>query len=197
MTTDARRALLLSGSTRVGSTNTAVLRTLASMAPPWVTAVLYAGLSALPAFNSDDSASGLPRVDELLHDIRAADIVVICTPEYAGSLPGSFKNLLDWTVGGGELYGKPVAWVNAANPGRGDSAMAELEVVLGYVGAEIVESACARMTVDRSEIGDDGIIGGPVVHAGIAEIWTALAPMCDRTVSAADLLCTAPACRRS
>lgn len=47
MTTDARRALLLSGSTRVGSTNTAVLRTLASMAPPWVTAVLYAGLSAL------------------------------------------------------------------------------------------------------------------------------------------------------
>jgi len=174
MTTDARRALLLSGSTRVGSTNTAVLRTLASMAPPWVTAVLYAGLSALPAFNPDDSASGLPRVDELLHDIRAADIVVICTPEYAGSLPGSFKNLLDWTVGGGELYGKPVAWVNAANPGRGDGAMAELEVVLGYVGAEIVESACARMTVDRSEIGDDGIIGGPVVGAGIAEIWTAL-----------------------
>lgn len=113
-------------------------------------------------------------MDELLHDIRAADIVVICTPEYAGSLPGSFKNLLDWTVGGGELYGKPVAWVNAANPGRGDGAMAELEVVLGYVGAEIVESACARMTVDRSEIGDDGIIGGPVVHAGIAEIWTAL-----------------------
>ena len=32
--------------------------------------------------------------------IAAADAVVFCTPEYAGTLPGSFKNLLDWTVGG-------------------------------------------------------------------------------------------------
>lgn len=42
----------------------------------------------------------------------AADAVLFCTPEYAGALPGSFKNLLDWTVGGGETYGKPAAWIN-------------------------------------------------------------------------------------
>jgi NAD(P)H-dependent FMN reductase len=40
--------------------------------------------------------------------------VLFCTPEYAGALPGSFENLLDWTVGGGEMYRKPVAWINAS-----------------------------------------------------------------------------------
>ena len=38
--------------------------------------------------------------------IAECDAVVFCTPEYAGTLPGCFKNLLDWTVGGSEIYGK-------------------------------------------------------------------------------------------
>ena len=58
----------------------------------------------------------------LRRQLADADAVLFCTPEYAGTLPGSLKNLLDWTVGGGELYGKPVAWINVANPGRGDGA---------------------------------------------------------------------------
>ncbi len=51
--------------------------------------------------------------------LAAADAVLFCTPEYAGALPGSFKNLLEWTVGGEEIYRLPAAWVNAAQPGSG------------------------------------------------------------------------------
>ena len=51
---------------------------------------------------------------DLRQEIAAADAVLFCTPEYAGTLPGSFKNLLDWTVGGGEIYGKPAVWINPA-----------------------------------------------------------------------------------
>ena len=40
-------------------------------------------------------------------------------PEYAGALPGGFKNLLDWTVGGGDLYRKPVAWVDVSSSATG------------------------------------------------------------------------------
>ena len=62
----------------------------------------------------------------------------LCTPEYAGALPGSFKNLLDWTVGGGQTYGMPVAWINvsgAAAPTGGADAHDSLRKVLGYTGA--------------------------------------------------------------
>ena len=46
--------------------------------------------------------------------------MLFSTPEYAGALPGSFKNLLDWTVGDdqpGSMNGKPVAWVNVSPRG--------------------------------------------------------------------------------
>ncbi len=46
--------LLVSGSTRAGSTNTAVLRTAQAVASAGVTTVLYSGLADLPAFNPDD-----------------------------------------------------------------------------------------------------------------------------------------------
>ncbi len=67
---------------------------------------------------------------------------MFCTPEYAGTLPGSLKNLLDWTVGGGEIYGKPVGWINVAMGGRGTGAEEHLAMVLRYVGAVAVEQAC-------------------------------------------------------
>jgi len=87
--------------------------------------------------------------------IKEADAVLICTPEYAGGLPGSFKNLLDWTVGGGEMYGKPVAWINASSiaaPTGGRDAHDSLRKVLTYAGAKIVDEACARIPVPRDAV---------------------------------------------
>jgi len=121
------RVLLVSGSTRDRSTNTAAVRTVAALAPALVTPVVYGGLAELPAFNPDHDGDRLPAaVASLRQEIAAAAAVLFCTPEYAGTLPGSLKNLLDWTVGGGEMDGKPAAWVNVAAPGRGAGAAATL-----------------------------------------------------------------------
>lgn len=170
------RILLISGSTRGGSTNTAALRTIQSVAPDGITAELYDGLAGLPAFNPDHDGARVPApVAALREQIAAADAVVVCTPEYAGTLPGSFKNLLDWTVGGGEIYEKPVAWVNVANPGRGGGAQETLLTVLGYVGASIVEDACRRLPVSREMVGADGTITDPEFRAAMTEVATRLA----------------------
>jgi len=131
------RVLLISGSTRAGSSNTLALRKLDEADHPGITTELYLGLRDLPAFVPGEQPA--PAVEDLLARIETADAVVFSTPEYAGGLPGTLKNLLDWTVGGGELYGKPVAWLDVANPGRGQGATAQLRTVLGYVGARIVE----------------------------------------------------------
>jgi chromate reductase, NAD(P)H dehydrogenase (quinone) len=169
------RVLLVTGSTRAGSGNTAALATVAAVAPGGVTAVVYDGLARLPAFNPDDDGDHLPaEVARLREEITAADAVLFCTPEYAGTLPGSFKNLLDWTVGGGQLYGKPAAWINVAVPGRGQGAQDALASVLGYVGAVIVEAACRRIPVDRAAVSPDGTISDPGFTAEAAGIWDAL-----------------------
>jgi NAD(P)H-dependent FMN reductase len=171
------RLLLVSGSTRGASTNTAALRTAREVAPAGVAAALYDGLADLPAFNPDDEEHGPVHaaVAHLREQLAGADAVLFCTPEYAGTLPGSLKNLLDWTVGNGDLVDKPVAWVNVGGPGRGAGAVATLQTVLSYVTAAVVEAACRHVPVARGAVGSDGLVDDPGVRDALAEILAALA----------------------
>ena len=172
----AVRFLLVSGSTRGSSTNTAALRTAGLVVPDDVTAVLFEGLADLPAFTPDeDPEHPHPVVRDLREQIAAADVVVFSTPEYAGALPGSFKNLLDWTVGSGELYRKPVAWINVAAEGRGEAAYAELARVLGYVDAVVVEQGCVRLSVARDTVGADGTVVDAEFRARLTDVLRMLA----------------------
>src|SRR5260370_18268107 len=116
---------------------------------------------ALPACSPDeDERQPVPAAD-LRVRIAAAGALLFCAPEYAGTLPGSLKNLLDWTVGGGQLYGKPVAWLNVAAQGRGQGAHDSLLTVLGYVGADIIDAACRRPPVDRASVAAAGPVPAP------------------------------------
>jgi NAD(P)H-dependent FMN reductase len=92
--------LLVSGSLRAGSTNAAVLRTAEALTPDGVETVFYS-----PPRGGGDARRRGP-----------ADALLVCTPEYAGALPGALKNLLEWTVGDAGTYEKPVGWINAAGP---------------------------------------------------------------------------------
>jgi chromate reductase len=170
------RILLISGSTRQASGNSAALRTVRSLASDGTDAVIYEGLAALPAFNPDlDNDDHLPApVRDLRDQVAVADAVLFCTPEYAGTLPGSLKNLLDWTVGGGEMDAKPAGWINVAVGGRGRGAEEHLAMVLGYVGAVPVEGACVRIPVPPDAVGADGLIGDQVIRDGLAAVLAQL-----------------------
>jgi chromate reductase, NAD(P)H dehydrogenase (quinone) len=167
--------LLINGSLRAGSTNGAALKTAAAVAPPGSHAVMYGGLGELPHFNPDVEQGVLPEpVVELRAQLRAADAVLFSTPEYAGGLPGSFKNLLDWTVGEG-LHAKVVGWVNSsAHAGGAEHAHAMLRTVLGYVNADVVEAACVRAYVRRDTVGADGTVSNPAARQAIGAAMHAL-----------------------
>ncbi len=175
------RILLVCGSSREGSTNAAVLRTAAAVAGDGVETVVYPGIGELPLFNPDDDREGLPvdpRVAEMRRDVEASDAVLFCTPEYAGALPAALKNLLEWTIGDAGTYQKPVAWINAAGtaaPTGAADAHESLRKVLGYAGADIVQEACARIPVERSLVGSDGLITDAAVRAQIAAVVSRLA----------------------
>jgi NAD(P)H-dependent FMN reductase len=166
--------LLISGSLRGGSTNSATLRTAAALAPDGVEATIYDGMGRLPHFNPDDDpADGIgldPEVAALRAALADADALLLSTPEYAGALPGSVKYLLDGTVGGGQTYGMPVAWINvsgAAAPSGGADAHDSLRKVLGYTGAQIVEEAVLRLPRSRDDVAPDGLIAPPAAREAI------------------------------
>jgi chromate reductase, NAD(P)H dehydrogenase (quinone) len=175
------KLLLISGSLRGGSTNSATLRTAVALAPAGVEATIYDGMGRLPHFNPDDDPPdgvGLhSEVAALRTALAGAAALLLSTPEYAGALPGSFKNLLDWSVGGGQTYEMPVAWINvsgAAAPSGGADAHDSLRKVLGYTGAVIVEEACVRVPLARGDVGEDGLVTQGEAREKIVEAVVAL-----------------------
>jgi chromate reductase, NAD(P)H dehydrogenase (quinone) len=115
----------ISGSLRTGSLNTALLRAAAGLAPQEV-AFDIATLHGIPLYDGDaEAASGLPDAVLALKDRwRAADGVVLATPEYNNGIPGVFKNAIDWLSRpssdiAGLFGGKPVAVIGASPGGFG------------------------------------------------------------------------------
>jgi chromate reductase, NAD(P)H dehydrogenase (quinone) len=157
------RVLTISGSLRPGSYNTLLLRAAEEQAPAGVELHSFTGLADIPHFHGDRADSGpVPAaVAELREQLALADAVLIATPEYNGSIPGTLKNALDWAstpFPDNALKGKPVAVIGASTGGYGGMwAQAELRKVLGISGARVVgtDFALARA---HEQFDEDGTL---------------------------------------
>ncbi len=173
---DTSIIVLISGSLRARSTSSAAIAAAAELAPDGVTAVIYAEFDKLPHFNPDDDHEPLPdSVVQLRALLGQARAVMLSTPEYAGSLPGSFKNMIDWTVGAGSLYQRPVGWINPSAHGGARETYADLRTVLDRAGAIIVEEACVAVPMPPTTLSADGRVAAAEVRAAIADAMAALA----------------------
>lgn len=95
---DTLNVITICGSLRKGSLNASVMRTLPSLAPAGMTITPAPSWAAFPVYNADDqNEKGIPQdVTALAEAIRAADGVVVVSPEYNWSIPGPLKNAIDW-----------------------------------------------------------------------------------------------------
>ena len=90
------RIVGIAGSLRSGSYNAALLRAAAAEAPPEAT-IEIESIRGIPLYDGDVEAKGIPsRVTELKDRIAAADALLLVTPEYNNTIPGTFKNAIDW-----------------------------------------------------------------------------------------------------
>jgi len=104
------------GSLRKGSYNKSLLRAAAEMVPPEVKLEIF-DLEGIPPFNQDFEDQPAERVKEFKNKIRAADALLIATPEYNYSVPGVLKNAIDNASrphGDNAFDGKPVAIMGAS-----------------------------------------------------------------------------------
>ena len=87
----------LAGSLRKGSFNAGLLRAAAELAPKEC-AVEIASLQGIPWYNADvEQSEGIPSAVAALKDrVAGGDGLLLATPEYNSSLPGVFKNAIDW-----------------------------------------------------------------------------------------------------
>ncbi|MGA3328384.1 MAG: NAD(P)H-dependent oxidoreductase [Terriglobia bacterium] len=113
----------IAGSLRKASFNRAALRAAQQLAPDGVSLEIF-DLEGIPAFNQDEEAHLPERVALFKQRIRAADAILIVTPEYNYSFPGVLKNAIDWAsrpYGDSAWEGKPVALMGASVGAQGTS----------------------------------------------------------------------------
>jgi NAD(P)H-dependent FMN reductase len=124
------RIVGISGSLRTGSFNTSLLRAAIEVAPPELE-IDVASIREIPLYDGDlEAAQGLPQaVKDLKDRIASSKGLLLVTPEYNNSIPGVFKNAIDWVSRPasdiGRVFGdKPVALMGAT-PGRGGTVLAQ------------------------------------------------------------------------
>ncbi|MGQ0721116.1 MAG: NADPH-dependent FMN reductase [Candidatus Eiseniibacteriota bacterium] len=134
----------IAGSLRRASFNAALLRAAAGLAPAG-TEVEIASIAGIPLYDGDlESEHGIPETVAALKDrIAAADGLLLATPEYNQSVPGVFKNAVDWLSRPAKdiprvFGGKPVA-ILGATPGAGGTRLSQTAwlPVLRALGARL------------------------------------------------------------
>lgn len=120
------KILGIAGSLRQKSYNRAALRVAQQVLPPDATLEVF-DLAGLPGFSEDQEKTPPVQVVELKQRIRAADAILLATPEYNYSIPGVLKNAIDWAsrpYGDSAWSGKPVALMGVS-AGRLGTARAQ------------------------------------------------------------------------
>ena len=155
------------GSLRSGSYNGIVQRALPALAPEGLMVRGAPSFADFPLYNADiQAASGFPApVNALADAIRAADGVIIVTPEYNFSIPGGLKNAIDWVsrLQNQRFAGKPIA-LQSASPGPlgGGRVQYDLRRAMVFLDAfvlnkpEIFIGSCASKLDEKTgEIKDE------------------------------------------
>jgi chromate reductase len=154
---EKKKVLAISGSTRAHSTNLSYIKAIAELAGDRFVTTIFQGLADIPHFNPDlDNDHPPAPVMDLRRQIREADGVLICTPEYAMGVPGTLKNAIDWTVSSCEFSRKPLALVTASSSGlKGHAALLE---TLKVIEAEMTDDTALVIPYAKTRITENGQI---------------------------------------
>lgn len=157
----------LCGSLRRGSFNAMLLNAAAELTPAGTTLDI-ASIRGIPLYDGDEEAAhGIPAPVQALKDkIAAADGLLLVTPEYNNSIPGVFKNAIDWLSRPASdiprvFGGRPVA-IMGATPGPGGTGLSQaawLPVLrtLGtapWFGGRVLVSAASKVFDDQGKLQD-------------------------------------------
>ena len=149
--------LAISGSTRQCSTNLDLINSIIQLYSHQLNIRIFKGLNEIPHFNPDLDTDNPPiNVLTFRRQLREADAILICTPEYAMGVPGTLKNAIDWTVSSMELSHKPIALIVASTAGQ--KAYQSLMETLRILEGDIPDVSSVWISHAKAKIKGDKIV---------------------------------------
>ena len=152
-----RKVIAISGSTRESSINLSLIKAIIGLSRDTLDITIFEGLSNLPHFNPDlDTDTPPQNIVDFRQQLKAADGILICTPEYAMGVPGTLKNAIDWTVSSCEFSRKPVALITASSVGeKGHRSLLE---TLKVIESDMPDDSQLLISFVKTKVNNDGEI---------------------------------------
>jgi NAD(P)H-dependent FMN reductase len=163
--------VVIPGSWRKGSFNLALARAAVERIPAGSQAALES-IRDIPLYDGDvEATSGIPEpVSRLKEVLAAADGVLLVTPEYNNSMPGTFKNAIDWLSRPPKdiarvFKGRPVGLIGAT-PGMGGTRLSQSAwlPVLRTLGTQLWSGGSLFVAEAGKVFGADGALTDAKVH---------------------------------
>jgi chromate reductase, NAD(P)H dehydrogenase (quinone) len=171
------KILGIAGSLRKQSYNRGLLQVALEMAPAGCSLEVF-DLEGIPLYNQDHETKLPPAVVQLKAKVRAADAILIATPEYNYSIPGVLKNALDW---GSRPYGdsawdnKPVALMGASPALQGTSrSQYHLRQVFVYLNMHPLNRPELMVASAQDKFDQNGKLTDPKARQKVGELLVAL-----------------------
>ena len=152
-----KRVIAICGSTRKKSTNLNLLYAMKELSKDYFDITIFESIELIPHFNPDlDNESPPVDVIRFRKELREADAILICTPEYAMGVPGTLKNAIDWTVSSMEFSKKSTALITASS--LGEKGHASLLETLQVIEADITPNTQLIIPFAKTKINQENKI---------------------------------------
>jgi len=151
------KILAICGSTRNSSSNRELLNAIIDLYGSEADIKIFEGIDNIPHFNPDlDNDHPPQQVSLFRRQLKEANGILICTPEYAMGVPGTLKNAIDWTVSSMQFSHKPVALITASS--QGNKAHASLLETLKVIECNIPDTSQLVISFVKTKVRDNKII---------------------------------------
>ncbi|MGA9388001.1 MAG: NAD(P)H-dependent oxidoreductase [Candidatus Bathyarchaeia archaeon] len=171
------------GSLRKDSYNKSLLRAAVDLAPDDMKLETF-DLEGIPSFNQDLEMKMPVKVKEFKAKIRAADAILIVTPEYNYSVPGVLKNAIDWAsrpYGDNVFEDKPVAVMSASGGMLGGArAQYHLRQSFVFLNAHLLNKPEVMVTFVNEKIDENGKLTDETTRKKVKELLDALVAWTER-----------------
>lgn len=152
-----KKIFVINGSASKNSSNQKLIDNLASLTKDFFSLAIFEDLKTLPHFDPELSIDNTPR--EILafrQNIKNANGILICSPEYVFSIPSGLKNAIEWCVSTTVFSDKPTGLITAS--ANGEKGHEELQLIMKTVMAKFTLDTTILIQGIKGKINELGII---------------------------------------
>ncbi len=158
-----KNIFVIIGSASRNSANEKLVSNLAILTKDVFILNIFKELKTLPHFDPELSAADTPiEVTEFRKNIKNADAVIICTPEYIFSIPSGLKNGIEWCVSTTVFSNKPIGLITASL--SGEKGHEELQLIMKTLMAKFTDETTLLIRGIKSKINESGQITDNRTH---------------------------------